>query len=105
MRKLSKGAVERNYAKDPLQRSEIDAILKSAGSVAAVLNTRHATAKANGWRDTAPAKGTFIRAALKEPNLLRRPILLKGGRAVVALFQPRETTSGNDGKRRLGNDV
>jgi arsenate reductase-like glutaredoxin family protein len=83
VRKLSKDARERNYAKDPLQRPEIDAIVKAAGSVGAVLNTRHATAKAHGWKDKAPAKSTFIKAALAEPNLLRRPILLKGSRAVV----------------------
>ncbi len=83
MRKLSKGVLERNYAKDPLQRSEVHAILKASGSVAAVLNTRHATAKAHGWSDKAPANGVFVRAAVKEPNLLRRPILLKGGRAAV----------------------
>ena len=37
---------------------------KGAGSVAEVLNTRHATAKANGWKETAPSKSVFVAAAL-----------------------------------------
>ena len=74
---------ERNYAKQPLTRAEVNAILKAAGSVQEVLNTRHATAKANGWKEKAPAKSVFAAAVLEEPNLIRRPITLHGGRAVV----------------------
>ena len=75
--------VERNYAKQPLTRAEVDAILKAAGSVEEVLNTRHATAKANGWKEKPPSKSSFADAVLEEPNLLRRPITLAGDRAVV----------------------
>jgi arsenate reductase len=74
---------ERNYHRDPLARAELEAILAAAGGPAAVLNTRHATAKANGWKDKAPSKAAFVAAALEEPNLLRRPIILRGRRAVV----------------------
>jgi arsenate reductase-like glutaredoxin family protein len=44
--------------------------------VAAVLNTRHAVAKAHGWKDKPPARATFVSAVLEDPNLLRRPILV-----------------------------
>ena len=48
-----------------------------------MLNTRHATAKAKGWKDDTPSKRAFLAAAVEENNLLRRPILLAGGRVVV----------------------
>jgi len=80
---VGEALVERNYHKEPLTRAEIEAIVRAAGSVAAVLNTRHATAKANGWKDSPPSRAAFVAAALEEPNLLRRPITVKGNRAVV----------------------
>jgi len=75
--------VERNYHKEPLTRAEVEAIVRAAGSVAAVLNTRHATAKSRGWKDAPPSRAAFVAAVLEEPNLLRRPVTVKGGRAVV----------------------
>ena len=73
---------ERNYAKEPLTRAEIAHIVDTVG-VAEVLNTRHAVAKERGWKEKAPAKTTFVKAALEEPNLLRRPVLIRGRNAVV----------------------
>ncbi len=83
MEKLAPKAVLRNYAKEPLTRKEVETILAAAGSVEAVLNTRHKVAKENGWRDKAPSKTAFLKAVLAEPNLLRRPILVKGKKAIV----------------------
>jgi arsenate reductase len=83
VQELDPHATERNYAKEPLTRKELEAIVTAAGSVAAVLNTRHKVAKENGWKDEPPGKAAFVRAALEEPNLLRRPIVVKGGKAVV----------------------
>ena len=73
---------DRNYAKEPLTRAEIMRIVDAA-SVAEVLNARHRVAKENGWKDKAPTKATFVKAALGEPNLLRRPVLIRGRKAVV----------------------
>jgi arsenate reductase-like glutaredoxin family protein len=53
------------------------------GGPAAVLNTRHAEAKARGWKEAPPDVATFVAAVLVEPNLLRRPILVRGKRIVV----------------------
>lgn len=83
VRELDPGVTERNYAKEPLTEAELKGILQAAGGVAAVLNTRHATAKANGWTDAPPSPSEFIAAVREEPNLIRRPILVHGGRAVV----------------------
>ena len=83
MEKLAPKAVLRNYAKDPLTRKEVESILAAAGSVEAVLNTRHKLTKEKGWKDEPPSKTAFLEAVLAEPNLLRRPILVKGRKAVV----------------------
>ncbi len=76
-------ADEINYAKTPLDEKAVGAIVSAAGSVAAVLNARHAIAKENGWAEKPPTKDAFVKAAASEPNLLRRPILVKGGKAVL----------------------
>ena len=78
------GAVERNYAKQPLTKSELQQIVRAVGSVAAVLNTRHAIAKANGWKDKPPSQAAFVAAAAKEPNLLRRPVIVRGAKGIVS---------------------
>ncbi len=80
---------ERDYAKRPLTQAEIEAIVTRAGGVAAVLNTRHAEAKANGWATKPPTKAAFVAAVLREPNLLRRPILLADDAVVVGKDEAR----------------
>jgi len=81
--KLDADAVLHNYAKEPLTRKDVEAILKAAPSLAAVMNTRHKTCRASGWKEKAPSKATFVKAVLEEPNLLRRPILVRGSKLVV----------------------
>ena len=76
MRELDSKIEERNYSKEPLTKSDVQAMLKVAPSVAEFLNTRHKTAKENGWKEKAPSKAAFAAAAAEENNLLRRPITL-----------------------------
>ena len=83
MRELSIDLQEINYAKTGLDEATVKAIVAKAGSVAAVLNTRHATAKAKGWVDKPPSAAEFARAVAADPNLLRRPIVIAGDRAIV----------------------
>jgi arsenate reductase-like glutaredoxin family protein len=84
VRALAPGIAERNYAKEPLTESELLAIVAAAGGVGPVLNARHETAKALGWSAASPpAAEAFAAAAAREPNLLRRPILLAGGMVIV----------------------
>lgn len=74
---------DRNYAKDPLTLAEVRTLVVAAGGVATVLNTTHALAKERGWKANPPDVDTFAAAAAAECNLLRRPILLVGERALV----------------------
>lgn len=83
MRKLQVELDEVNYAKAPLSAATVEAIIAKAGSVAAVMNTRHATVKANGWVAAPPSARAFAAAVAAEPNLLRRPIVVDGDRVIV----------------------
>lgn len=81
---------EINYAKKPLDADTITAIVRAAGGVAAVLNTRHEIAKTRGWNEDTPREADFVAAAAKEPNLLRRPILIKGKSVLVGYDKSNE---------------
>jgi len=74
---------EVDYAKVPLTAATVEAIVAKAGSVAAVLNTRHAIAKEKGWIAKPPSASVFAKAVEQEPNLLRRPILIDGKKVVI----------------------
>jgi arsenate reductase-like glutaredoxin family protein len=74
---------EVNYAKTGLTEATVLDIVGKAGSVAAVLNTRHATAKDRGWVASPPSAAAFAKAVVADVNLLRRPILVDGDRVIV----------------------
>ncbi len=83
VRTLATDVTDRNYSKAPLSMEEMQSIL-SMVSLGDLINFRHTIAKARGWtRDSLPLREEFITAALGENNLLRRPITVKNGRAVV----------------------
>jgi arsenate reductase (glutaredoxin) len=83
LRKLQVALDEINYAKTGLSEAAVKAIVAKAGGVAAVLNTRHATAKEQGWVTKPPSAAAFAKAVAAEPNLLRRPIVIDGDRVIV----------------------
>lgn len=83
MRKHEVEMAEVDYSKKALDEAAVRAIVERAGGVSAVLNGRHAIAKEKGWLTEPPDVATFARAVAKEPNLLRRPILIVGKRAIV----------------------
>jgi arsenate reductase-like glutaredoxin family protein len=83
---LRSGSVELeevNYAKTGLSEATVRDIVAKAGSVSAVLNTRHATAKEKGWIESPPSAAVFAKAVAADANLLRRPIVIDGDRAIV----------------------
>jgi arsenate reductase (glutaredoxin) len=88
LRKLDRIELDEiNFAKASLDEATVRAIVRKAGSVAAVLNTRHAIAKERGWAKAPPDAKTFAAAVAAEPNLLRRPIVIAGDRVIVG-FDP-----------------
>ena len=83
MRNAGHELTEVNYAKAALDEDTVKRLVAKAGSVAAVLNTRHAVVKEKGWADKPPDAATFAKAVVKEPNLLRRPIFDTGKKLIV----------------------
>ena len=79
---------EVDYAKQGLPAATVEDIVAKAGSVAAVLNARHAIAKEKGWVDNPPSAAAFAKAVAAEPNLLRRPILIDGKKVIVGFDKP-----------------
>jgi arsenate reductase (glutaredoxin) len=80
---------EVNYAKAPLTEAVVKDIVAKAGGVAAVLNTRHAVAKEQGWADKPPSAAAFAKAVVKDVNLLKRPILVDGDEVIVGFDKAR----------------
>ena len=83
MRNAGQQLEEINYAKAGLDEATVLDLVARAGSVAALLNTRHAIAKERGWVDKPPSAAEFARAVVGDVNLLRRPILVIGKRVIV----------------------
>jgi arsenate reductase-like glutaredoxin family protein len=74
---------EVNYAKGGLDQETVKAIVKIVGSVAKVLNTRHALVRERGWAEHPPSASEFAAAVTEDPNILRRPILIQGKTVLV----------------------
>ena len=74
---------EVNYAKAGLTEAVVRDLVARAGSVAAVLNTRHATAKEQGWVASPPSAAVFAKAVVADVNLLRRPIVIDGEQVII----------------------
>jgi arsenate reductase-like glutaredoxin family protein len=83
LRELGLEVEEINFAKTPLDEASLRLILKAAGGVMKVANLRHAVAKENGWAEGPPSEDAFVEAALAEPNVMRRPILVLGKKVLV----------------------
>jgi arsenate reductase-like glutaredoxin family protein len=79
---------EVNYTKTGLTEATVLDLVARAGSVAAVLNARHATAKERGWVAKPPSPAVFAKAVAADVNLLRRPILVVGNRVIVGFDKP-----------------
>lgn len=77
------GIEQVDYARKGIDEETVARIVALAGSVAAVLNTRHETAKKKGWKEKPPSAKEFAKAVAAEPNLLRRPILILGKKVIV----------------------
>lgn len=77
---------EIEYSKTGLTQAQVEEIVQKAGSVLAVLNTRHEIAKEKGWAAKPPSATVFAKAVAEQANLIRRPILIDGDRVVIIGF-------------------
>jgi len=76
-----------DYAKTKLDASTVRAIVKAVGSVAGVLNVRHALAKDRGWIERPPTVDELVEEAVRDPNLLKRPVLVHGKTVLVGFYK------------------
>lgn len=68
---------EREYGKNPLTESELrDLIGKEP--IERFLNTRTPLYRQKNMKQKPPSKDEAIKLMLKDPNLLRRPVIIKG---------------------------
>jgi arsenate reductase-like glutaredoxin family protein len=68
---------ERDLGKEPLSEREIEGLIGSA-DVTEFLNTRSALYRERGLKGKPPTKAQAIKLMAQEPNLIKRPITVKG---------------------------
>ena len=70
---------EREYGKNPLTEKELREIVGN-DPVADILNTRTPLYRERNMKAKPPSKEEAIQLILKDQNLLRRPVIVKGNR-------------------------
>lgn len=74
-----------NYFVEPLDRDELAALLEKAGvRPREALRTREKRYKELGLADEGVSDDAILDAMAEHPELLQRPIVVRGGRAVLA---------------------
>jgi arsenate reductase/regulatory protein spx len=68
---------EREYGKKPLSETELREII-GADPVEKYLNTRTPLYRDLNMKQKAPSKDEAIKLMTKDPNLLKRPVIIKG---------------------------
>jgi arsenate reductase-like glutaredoxin family protein len=73
---------ERDLGKAPLSERELEELIGDA-DVAAFLNTRSASYRERGLKATPPSRAQAIKLMAQDPNLIKRPIAVKGRTKVI----------------------
>lgn len=73
---------EREYGKNPLSESELREII-GAGPIENFLNTRTPLYREKNMKQKPPAIAEAIKLMLKDPNLLKRPVIVKGKKTLT----------------------
>ena len=74
--------VERDFFTEPFSKPELEKLIGDR-PIAEFISTRAKAYKTTGWDKKPPTKKEVIAAMLKEPTLLRRPILVIGKKLVI----------------------
>lgn len=72
----------RDLAKDKLSAAELEKLI-GPRDYTQFLNPRNETYRRKHMKDDPPSRSEAIRMMAKEPNLIRRPVIVGGGRVVV----------------------
>ena len=81
---------EREYGKNPFTEKELRNLIGDE-PVADILNSRNELYRARNMRQKLPSIEEAIKLILKEPNLLRRPVIVKGKKKILG-FNESEVT-------------
>lgn len=73
---------ERDLAKDPLTADELDALIGKRNYLD-FLNTRNELYRKLRMKENPPSRAQALKWMSKEPNLIRRPIVVRGGEIVL----------------------
>jgi arsenate reductase-like glutaredoxin family protein len=68
---------EREYGKSPLSEKELREII-GEGPIEKFLNTRTPLYREKNMKQKPPSKAAAIKLMLKDPNLLKRPVIIMG---------------------------
>jgi len=68
---------EREYGRNPLTEKELREII-GGGPIENFLNTRTPLYRERNMKQKPPSKDEAIKLMLKDPNLLKRPVFIKG---------------------------
>jgi arsenate reductase (glutaredoxin) len=72
----------RDLAKDRLSSAELEKLI-GRRDYTQFLNTRNEVYRKENMKEEPPTRGQAIRMMAHEPNLIRRPVIVAGGRVVV----------------------
>jgi Spx/MgsR family transcriptional regulator len=72
----------RDLAKERLSAAELEKLI-GRRDYTDFLNTRNETFRKKKMKDNPPSRREAIKMMAKEPNLIRRPVVVAGGRVVV----------------------
>ena len=73
---------ERDYGKNPFTQTELREIIGDA-PIEKFLNTRTPLYRERNMKQKPPTKDEAIKLMLKEPNLLKRPVIVKGNKRLT----------------------
>ena len=73
---------ERDLGKDPLTADELDALIGKRNYVD-FLNPRNELYRKLKMKEKPPSRAQALKWMSKEPNLIRRPIVIRGGEIVL----------------------
>ncbi|MFZ3216252.1 MAG: ArsC/Spx/MgsR family protein [Candidatus Acidiferrales bacterium] len=78
----------RNLDKERLSAAELEKMIGDRDHTE-FLNTRNELYRRNNMKENPPSRAEAIRMMVGEPNLIRRPVIVAGGRVVLGFDQER----------------